>query len=63
MLLAESIANKAVVNATPFRAAWENSDRSYPHDAVRVDKGDADDLQLLLVDLAENCGHHFLPFR
>jgi hypothetical protein len=50
MLLAESIASSAVVNATPFRAAWENNRASIGRARVRVDKTDADDLQLFLVD-------------
>ena len=39
-----------MVNATPFRAAWENNRASIGRARVRVDKTDADDLQLFLVD-------------
>ena len=34
--------------------------RSHPVNAVRIDKPDAENLQLLFIDLGENARQHFL---
>ena len=38
-------------------------DRSHPGDAMRVNDGDADDLQLLFVDFCEDARQHFPALR